>query len=81
MRQFQFTTRRLMIAVAVVAVLLAVGLEAARLARISAARRRYAAASCACFRGIRRYKRALGFSRSDKAAQRRNCTPFDRVLT
>lgn len=46
MGQFRFTVRRLMIAVAVVAVVLAAGLEAARLARISAARRRHAA-SCA----------------------------------
>jgi hypothetical protein len=67
MRHVQFTTRRLMIAVAVVAVLLAVGLEAARLARISAARRRYAA-SCAASEVLAR-KRALGFSQSAKAAQ------------
>jgi hypothetical protein len=67
MREVGFTVRRLMITVAGVAVLLAVGLEAARLARISAARRRYAT-SCAASESLSR-KRALQFSQQARAVR------------
>jgi hypothetical protein len=66
--EVRFTVRRLMIAVAVVAVLLAAGHEAARLARISAARRQYAA-SCAASEALSR-TRALGFAQAAQTTQK-----------
>jgi hypothetical protein len=68
MPQVRFTVRRLMIAVAVVAVVLSAGLEAARLARISAARRRYAS-SCAASAALSS-KFALSCSQTAEAVRK-----------
>ena len=61
MRHTRFTVRRLMFTVAVVAIVLAAGMEAARPARISADRTRYAE-SCAASEAFGR-KFASGYTR------------------